>query len=147
MYCLDIKFWRSESVKSHLRSFTVCMDCVHWLILCWNIWNLHFGEDRLRLRTSCPLMNCVLVFVCNKTSWLNLVFLMWNISLISNSGYPIVNDKIRQMYVGPHTQYQFLCPLLTRNGLFTYVNNKTIQNFMKIHPLVVLLGARQLWWS
>jgi len=83
LYCLDIKFWRSESVKSHLRLFTKCMDCVHWLILCWNIWNLHFWEDRLRLRTSCPLINSVLFFlVCNKTSWLNLVFLMWNTSFI-----------------------------------------------------------------
>lgn len=100
--------------------------------------NPAFWEDRLRLWTSFPLMNSVLFFIiCYKLMepcFFNVKY------FFHNSGYPIVNGKIiRQMYVGPHTKYQLFCPLLTRIGPFTYINNKTlIQNFMKIHPLVVL---------
>ena len=116
------------------------MDCTYWLILCWNTWNLHSGEDGLRLRTSCALMNSVvfLLFVTRQVDWTfffkHEIFLLYH-----NSGYPIVNGEIRQMYVGPHTKYQLLCPLLARTQLFIYINSKTlIQNFVKIHPLVVL---------
>jgi hypothetical protein len=37
-----------------------------------------------------------------------------------NSGYPIVNGKIRQMYVGPHTKYVILSTFNKNWAVYIY---------------------------